>query len=147
MVTAVLRAPSLWAFVVKATVDHPDRASDAGADRIFLSRSLDEGSFAALGRRWHSIHSAALSPTGERIAVRSGTKQRILEVIDVASARIAAAGMSEFGGSGSELAWTPDGGSLMLVERKGFSFRDAADLREIGWLPTTRPLARAGGVA
>lgn len=135
MVTQVVRSAGRWAFVATATHRHPDFESDTGGDQVLLGEAPEGRPLRALGRRWRFLHAAALSPVADRVAVRYGTTEPAIEVVDAATGRVTAAGASAFGGTTHEIAWSPDGRVLVLVEAGGFSFRDAADLREIGWLP------------
>lgn len=138
-VNSVLRAADgdAWAFAVCPKHGHPE--FERGADSIFVSPSPDPAAFVPLQRQWSMLRSAALSPTGKRLAVRFGAKEHFVEVVDTRSSQVLATAVATQGGTDWSMCWSPGGEHLILVERGGFSFRRASDLREVGWLPTEYP--------
>ena len=136
MVTEVLRssAGTLWAFAVSAKHGHPE--FESGADRIFTSTAPETGFLVSLPRRWSLLRSAALSPSGEYVAVRFDAGEHIVEMVDARSSETLATTTAIPGGTGWRMHWSPEGDYLILIERGGFSFRSASDLQEVGWLPS-----------
>jgi hypothetical protein len=139
MVGQVMRAGDVWAFEVTAIHSHPEFESAAGADQVLVADAPDGARLRAVERTWRFLRGAALSPDGRLLSVRYGAERRIVEVLDVSTGRVVAFAGSDFGGTGWAHGWAPDGKVLVLVERRGFSFRDTSDLREIGWLPSEYP--------
>ena len=78
--------------------------------------------------------------------MRYREQQRYVEIINLNDGQVVANAASEIGGTGQALSWSPDGTTVVLVERNGFSFRPASDLVEFGWLPSEYPAAIAFSV-
>ena len=123
-----------WAFVIETQHDHPEFSR--GADHIFLSAAPTSKKFSSLSLRWPFLKDAALAPAGDRIAVRFGAKEPMLQLVETGTGKRLAQVPVTQGGTGCALAWSPDATHLCLVEARGFSFRCSDDLREVGWLPS-----------
>ncbi|MGH7624429.1 MAG: hypothetical protein ACREOJ_03820 [Gemmatimonadaceae bacterium] len=108
---------------------------------MLLSTSGKSDNFVPLVQRRRFLKEVALAPSGRRIALRSDMEEHCLEVIDTATGRVTATTAISQGGTGWALSWSPDCNYIVLVERKGFSFREAESLREVGWLPSPYPSA------
>jgi hypothetical protein len=139
MVTRVMRGQAGTAFVVHAKHDHPDR--ERGADRLLFAAGDDLARLAPRAPRWRHLDNACLSPSGERVAVRSQGSE--LQTLEVRSGRILTTAQTSPGGTGDALAWSPDERQIVLVEKGGFSFREASSLQEVGWLASAYPAAIA----
>jgi WD40 repeat protein len=141
MILQVLQAAGVWAFPVSVKHGHPAFESQAAGDQVFISNALGLTPLRTLGPIWDTLRSASLSPQGERIAVRSGTTAPKLEILTVAEGSAIAVGVSKFGGTGYEHAWSPDGSIVVTIEEGGFSFRESKQLEEVGWIPSDYPAA------
>jgi WD40 repeat protein len=130
-----------WAFVIETKHDHP--RFNRGADHILLTAAPGSKPFSSLPARWGFLKHAALAPAGDRVAVRFGAKEPVLQVVDTHTGKRLAETPVTHGGTGSALAWSPDAAHVILVEVRGFSFRRAEDLREVGWFPSAYPSAVA----
>jgi hypothetical protein len=141
MVTRVSRSrgEGLYACVVEAIHTHPE--FEAGADHVLISARPEAGDFAPVGASRRFLRTAALAPSGRTLALRYGTPEHTLAIVDVATGRVAASTAVTQGGTGWALEWSGDGRYVALVESGGFSFRDAETLREVGWLPSPYPSA------
>ncbi|HMF41221.1 MAG TPA: hypothetical protein VKQ32_11015 [Polyangia bacterium] len=137
MVTQVTRGEAGTAFVIHAKHDHPD--FERGADRLLFAAGDDLARLAPLAARWRALGAASLSASGAIVALRVRGSE--LQTLEVPSGQIVAVGQTSVGGTGEALAWSPDERHVVLVEKGGFSFREAASLREIGWLASPYPAA------
>jgi hypothetical protein len=63
------------------------------------------------------IRDSALHPSGEIIAVVHGAPPVSLALVDVATGVVSATRQVDYGGTTNELAWSPDGGELAVIER------------------------------
>lgn len=143
MVIGVLCGGNTWAFVLRTRVgtSQPDGSPLNG--RILLSRAPLQGQFDEMERRWAHLRSAALSPLGDRLAVRSGATDPVVEIVDVRSGASLASSTSSFGGTGFDLAWSPDGQYMVLIEDRAFSIRETDTLREIRLVNSEHPASAA----
>lgn len=139
MVASLVRAAAvdLWAFTAIA------KATAAGQppkpDHVFVGVITDAGAFSCVPGSWSFVRDIALAPDGETFALRFGTPDHKLAIVKAKSgAQMAQAPLTQ-GGTGWSTSWSPDGSTIVLVEKGGFSFRDSRDLREMGWLPVQYP--------
>lgn len=130
-----------WAFVIETKHDHPK--FNQGADHILITAAPGSKPFASLSARWRFLKNGALAPAGDRVAVRFGTKDSVLQVVESPSGKRLAEVPVTQGGTGCAVGWSPDATHLIVVEKGGFSFRRAQDLSEVGWLPSPYPSAMA----
>ncbi|GAC1517400.1 MAG: hypothetical protein NVS1B4_17490 [Gemmatimonadaceae bacterium] len=137
MVVGVMQSTRQVGFAVTARCD-PSGKHVSCADQILIGDASDKPSLRALERKWDALRRAALSPDGDRVAVRHGRPEQV-EIVDLARNRVVASSSSIAGGTGHNLAWSPDGCVIVLIEKAGFSFRRSADLAEIGWVPSLYP--------
>lgn len=142
MVTCIACSASRdrWAFLVAAKHDHPD--GHEASDAILTSSDPRHSSFAVIPLSRRFARNIALAPAGDRVAVRCGTTDHHLEIREWSGAPIAVVPITQ-GGTGWAMAWAPDGEHIVVVEAGGFSFRNAKDLSEVGWLAIEYPSAVA----
>lgn len=138
MVTFVLpgRARELWLFGVSLRHGHADFEQ---GDQLLASEDPIGRDFEPAPKRWRFLRGGALSPSGERAALRHGAREHVLEIIDTETWETVVRRQITQGGSGHGLCWAPEGDYLVVVENGGFSFRSTADLSEVGWLPSKYP--------
>lgn len=139
MIGTLTRARDRWAFTSRRKHSHPRFADRASAGCIVVSDALLQGQFRTVDRAWDGLSSIALSPIGDAVAVRYGARESALDVIRISTGERLASSPCSTGGTGDDLAWSPDNRAIVLVEKGGFSFRDVSTLREIGWLPSQYP--------
>lgn len=139
MVTQVMHSSDRWVYVVNATVTHPCHERGAALDQLLIAEGPDSSSLRVLERQWPMLRSAALSPNGDRVAVRYGGPHERVEIVSLDSGLVVAAASTIAGGTGHRLSWSLDGRILVLVEKAGFSLRDANDLAEVGRVASEYP--------
>ncbi len=88
------------------------------------------------------IHSATLSPDASRLCYVA-TRRRVGSWIKISQASdgavVASSDEIKIGGTGSELAWAPDGEYLGSVQSRRFVFYRASDFSLLGEVPCTYP--------
>ncbi|MBK9411018.1 MAG: PD40 domain-containing protein [Gemmatimonadetes bacterium] len=67
----------------------------------------------------------------------------MVEIVDVRSGVSLASSTSSFGGTGFDLAWSPDGQYMVLIEDRAFSIRETDTLREIRLVNSEHPASAA----
>lgn len=131
----------LWAFAVGHKATTSDLPPDP--DQLLISAGPTVEPFRCLPTSFSFLREIALSPDGSRLAVRAGTPDHFLSIVDVATGVESARVQVTQGGTGWELCWAPDASVVVVVEDGGFSFRSPTDLREIGWLAIEYPASIA----
>lgn len=126
-----------WAFTVSRK--HGDAEVGSPADFVLLNDDPELAGFVKLQPAWQVLRSAALSPSGEHLAVRFGAKEHFVEIVEVRTSKKLSTAEIGQGGTGWRMCWSPESTHVVLVERSGFSFRAAHDLREVAWLPSEYP--------
>jgi WD40 repeat protein len=79
------------------------------------------------------IRDSALHPSGGIAAVVAGGSPASLAIVDIATGIVSATRQIEYGGTTNELAWSPDGRELAVIERGAARIydRDLELLREL----------------
>jgi dipeptidyl aminopeptidase/acylaminoacyl peptidase len=125
MITAVHRSLSGSRWVIlhspKATVD------DCPPEPDYISiweGALPIGAPMLVRTGLRFIRDSALHPSGERIAVVHGASPASLALVDVATGVVSATRQVEYGGTTNELAWSPGGRELAVIEREAVRIYD-----------------------
>jgi WD40 repeat protein len=133
------RDRTVWAFAIRPKQDHPERGSGGWVELRRWRWEQVTGLLAPRGL--DNLDSASLSPDGARIACVHG--YFTLSIFDLATGRELASSPITRGGTRQDLAWSPDGRLLALVQDRCFTLLSAADLREIARVPDQYPSAVA----
>jgi WD40 repeat protein len=137
MIKHIARSSSTWVFAVSLKHDHPN--FESGGDFLLVTPDPTQGVFVAFPRTWRFLRTCALSPNGDRVAIRVGAQNPGLEIVDLPAAHLVCSVPVKQGGTELNVIWAPDGRQLIVAEDGGFSIRNADDLEQIGWWPTRYP--------
>ena len=131
------RDRAVWAFAIAPKHDHPTQTSGGWVELRRWRWQPIVGLHAPRGL--DNLNRAQLSPDGTRIACVHGFFA--VTIFDLATGReIATAALSR-GGTGQDLAWSPDGRVLGVVQDRCFTFLATATLGEIARVADEYPSA------
>jgi WD40 repeat protein len=135
MLTSIVSSPShrLAAFVVQ-----PKESADLGPGpqhKIYIVEWSDLSlNLRELPRKWQTIDSLAFDTSEKFLAVLrhdAAYPKARLETVELSSCEIRASRNCALGSCGSEVAWSPDGLTLAVVEQDGFHFYAVDTMREV----------------
>jgi WD40 repeat protein len=142
MLTTIKSSPSYAraAFVVQPKVA-PGLAPGPQNKLYVVEYSAAGLTLRELPRKWNKIAAITFDPTETCLAVLSHDPypKASLEIIEIESCELLASRECILNASGSEIAWSPDGRTLAVVEKGGINFYDREAMnvvaREVFQLP------------